>query len=65
MRKLACVLRLNQMKIQKLNARFLPYKRDFNLKGFISFCESSDAIEQVIKTYNDYCPYTSLDLKHL
>lgn len=38
-------------------------KEDFNIKGFISFCEASDAIEQVIKTYNDYRPHASFGYK--
>ncbi len=38
-------------------------KEDFNVKGFISFCEASQVIEQVVKTYNDYRPHASLDYK--
>jgi transposase-like protein len=38
-------------------------KEDCNVKGFISFCEASEVIEQVIKTYNYYCPHASLDYK--
>lgn len=36
---------------------------DFNVKGFISFCEASEEIERIIKTYNDYRPHASLDYK--
>lgn len=28
-------------------------KEDFNVKGFISFCEALEVIERVIKTYDD------------
>jgi len=38
-------------------------KGNFNLKGFISFCEASEVIERVIKTYNDYRPHASLDYR--
>ncbi len=38
-------------------------KEDFNVKGFISFCEASEVIERVIKTYNDYRPHASLDYR--
>ncbi len=39
-------------------------KEDFNLKrGFISFYEALGAIEQVIKTYNNYRPHASLNYK--
>ncbi len=38
-------------------------KEDFNVKGFISFCDASEVIEKVIKTYNDYRPHASLDYR--
>ena len=33
------------------------------MKGFISFCEASEVIERVIKTYNDYLPHAPLDYR--
>ncbi|WP_394991824.1 integrase core domain-containing protein [Emticicia sp.] len=52
------------MKDKNTNQLLNNITDDFNLKcGFISFCEASDAIEQVIKTYNNYRPHASLNYK--
>ena len=52
------------MKTRWLNACLnCTLKEDFNVKGFISFCEASEVIERVIKTYNDYLPHAPLDYR--
>jgi putative transposase len=52
------------MIIKLLQRKKRSLKENFNINdSFISFCETSDAMEQVIKTYNDYRPHASLYYK--